>query len=169
MRVSPFGLTTKEAQPIPLTKVQARGKITGRGARVKLIQIFSNQEDKAIEAVYKFPLPQDSALCGFKAIIYNKIIEAAIEEKDKAFEDYDKALSEGHGAFLLDEERPNIFTISLGNVIPRASVRIEIDYITFLEAHGSEARFFLPTLFHPGTSRQSGGYKRNTGGPSSQP
>ena len=41
-----------------------------------------------------------------------------VEEREKAFETYDEALAEGHGAYLLDEERADVFTASVGNLPP---------------------------------------------------
>src|SRR3972149_10663677 len=145
------GLLTADtkAAPVPLTAVRVEGNISGRGAKVKIIQRFKNGEEKPIEAVYKFPLPEGGAFCGFMAIIGEKIIEGDIEEREKAFELYDEALSKGHGAMLLDEERPNIFTLSVGNLIPGGTAIIEIEYVTLLEATGSEVRFFLPTTIPP--------------------
>lgn len=82
-------------------------------------------------------------------IIGEKTIEGNIEEREKAFELYDEALSEGHGTMLLDEERPNIFTLSVGNLNPGATATIEIECAALLEATGSEVRFFLPTTISP--------------------
>lgn len=144
-----LGLVTAESTPVPLTSVKVEGNIAGRGAKVKIIQTFKNGEDKPVEAVYKFPLHEGSAVCGFKVMIGEKIIEGGIEDRDKAFELYDKALSEGHGAMLLDEERPNIFTLSVGNLNPGSTATIEIEYVTLLESAGSEVRFFLPTTISP--------------------
>src|SRR3990170_6403234 len=145
------GLVTADtkATPVPLTAVRVEGNIAGRGEKVKIVQSFKNGENQPIEAVYKFPLPEGGAVCGFKAIIGEKIIEGDIEEREKAFELYDEALSKGHGAILLDEERPNIFTLSVGNLKPGATAIIEIEYVTLLETTGSGIRFFLPTTISP--------------------
>ena len=140
---------TKDNNPVPLTGVHVDGQITGRGARVKVRQLYINREDKPIEAVYKFPLPEQASVCGFRVIIGDKILEGEIEERDKAFELYDKALERGDGAYLLDEERPNIFTLSVGALPPKASVTIEIEYIILLDATDNEVRFFLPTTISP--------------------
>lgn len=146
-----LGLITKDAPPIPipLIGVKVEGDIAGRGAKVRVVQSFRNEEDKPVEAVFKFPLPEGSAVCGFKAAIGDKIIEGDVEERDKAFELYDEALSKGHGAYLLDEERPNIFTLSVGNLNPGSLAIIEIEYVILLEARGPEVRFFLPTTISP--------------------
>ena len=50
----------------------------------------------------------------------------AAQQARQAFETRDDdAMAEGHGAFLLDQERPNIFTASVGNVMPGQKVTIE--------------------------------------------
>jgi Ca-activated chloride channel homolog len=144
-----LGLFTKESQPVPLTGVSVKGKMTGRGARVRVIQAFKNMEGRPVEAVYKFPLPEGSAVSGFKAVVGDRVIEGAIEERDKAFESYDEAMARGDGAYLLDEERPNIFTLSVGNLNPGVTALIEIDYVTLLDVRASEVRFFLPTTISP--------------------
>ncbi|MBI4850078.1 MAG: VWA domain-containing protein [Nitrospirae bacterium] len=144
-----FGLLTKEQVQMPLFGVDVYADISGRGARVRIVQEFINKEEKPVEAVYKFPLPENSAVCRFRIKAGDKVIESDVEEKNKAFELYDEALIEGHGAYLLDEERPNIFTLSVGNLNPSTSASIEIEYISLLVTNDSEVRFCLPTTISP--------------------
>ena len=87
---------------------------TDRFARTTIVQRFHNHEAVAVEAVYVFPLDPDSAVCGFRARIRERVVVAKVYERDEAFERYDDALAAGHGAFLLDQERPDVFTCSLG-------------------------------------------------------
>lgn len=148
MSNEPCGLYSG-SHPIPLTGVEVQARITGRGARVKVIQNFLNVEDKAIEAVYKFPLPEGAAVCGFRALIDDRTITGEIEDRETAFALYDGALVKGDGAYLLDEERPNIFTLSVGNLPPGKTAAIEIEYVTLLETNDRETRFFLPTTISP--------------------
>jgi Ca-activated chloride channel homolog len=143
------GLFGKNSEPIPLMGVRVKGDILGRGARVKIGQRFRNGEEKAIEAVYKFPLPENDAICGFRALIDGRRIEGSVEEREKAFELYDKALTHGDGGYLLDEERPNIFTLLVGNLKPGAEAVVEIEYVTLLDMEGEKVRFFLPTTISP--------------------
>ncbi len=143
------GLCSTGGVQVPLEGVDVQGNIVGRGAAIKLRQRFRNIEKDPIEVVYKFPLPESAAVCGFKAFVGDRVIEGEIEEKDKAFELYDEALSRGHGTQLLDEERPNIFTLSVGGIKPGNSVMIEIAYVILLDAYESEVRFFLPTTISP--------------------
>ena len=142
-------LIQQNGEAVPLVGVDIQADVAGRGAKVRISQQFKNTEKKSIEAVYKFPLPENAAVCGFRALIEDRIVEGRIEEKEKAFELYDKALAEGHTAQLMDEERPNIFTLSVGNIKPGSSVIIEITYITLLDSYNAEVRFFLPTTISP--------------------
>jgi Ca-activated chloride channel family protein len=144
-----YGLLSSVSDPIPLLGVKVEGDILGRGAKVKISQRFRNQENKAVEAVYKFPLPEGTAVCGFRAVIDGKKIQGQVEERDRAFEMYDDALTKGDGGYLLDEERPNIFTLSVGNLNPNAEVMVEIEYVTLLDMGGQQARFSLPTTISP--------------------
>jgi Ca-activated chloride channel family protein len=124
-----LGLLTKECVSVPLLGVKVEGDILGRGARVRVSQRFRNNDEKAIEAVYKFPLPEGAAICGFSANIDGKVVTGQVEEREKAFEEYDNALAEGHGGYLLDEERPNIFTLSVGNLKPGSEAGIQVEYL----------------------------------------
>ena len=80
------GLISSTSEPVPMLGVKVEADILGRGARVKVSQNFRNQEARAIEAVYKFPLPEGAAICGFKAIADGKVIRGEVEEREKAFE-----------------------------------------------------------------------------------
>ncbi len=145
-----FGLlTTSGSNPVPLMGVRVTGDILGRGARVKVAQRFLNNEAQAIEAVYRFPLPETAAVCGFSAIAGGRRITGSVEEREKAFETYDDALARGDGAFLLDQERPNIFTLSVGSLPPGAEAVVEIEYVALLDQRGKEIRFALPTTISP--------------------
>ncbi|UCF37441.1 MAG: hypothetical protein JSU96_00795 [Acidobacteriota bacterium] len=146
----PVGLIDcKTAALVPLTGVEVDAEIAGRSSRVKISQKFCNREKVPVEAVYKFPLTEAASICGFRARVGEKVIEGNIEEREKAFEKYDEALEAGHGGYLLDEERPNIFTLSVGNLNPGAEAVLEIEYVTLLETHGREVRFSLPTTISP--------------------
>jgi Ca-activated chloride channel family protein len=145
-----FGLlTTSGSNPVPLMGVRVTGDILGRGARVKVAQRFLNNEAQAIEAVYRFPLPETAAVCGFSAIAGGRRITGSVEEREKAFETYDDALARGDGAFLLDQERPNIFTLSVGSLPSGAEAVVEIEYVALLDQRGKEIRFALPTTISP--------------------
>ncbi len=105
-------LTSRGAIPLRRTRVQAW--ITGPCARVTLTQSFHNTHPEPIEAVYAFPLPPEAAITAFEATIGPRTVQGHIQERQEAFDQYDDALADGHGAFLLEQHRPDVFTVSLG-------------------------------------------------------
>jgi Ca-activated chloride channel family protein len=139
----------KGRQPIPLEGVRVRGRISGVLSRVTVEQRYRNAEEIPVEAVYIFPMPEAAAVDRVVLRIGDRRIEAKVMEREKAFEAYDDALAEGHGALLLDQERPNIFTASLGNLLPGQEVTVEISYAAEVAWEGLSLRFLLPTTVAP--------------------
>ena len=121
----PCGLIVRRQCPetsgpdlVPLTTVRVRARLADLAARVEVTQEYENREAVPIEAVYVFPLDEQSAVCAFAVVIDGRRIEGQVLPREKAFDIYDDSIREGHGAFLLDQERPNIFTASVGSLLP---------------------------------------------------
>ncbi len=143
-----MGLLTGGA-PIPLRGVAVEARLRDLATEVTITQRYHNSEEHPIEAVYVFPLEEGAAVCGFEAWIGKVHVVGTVKERDAAFEDYDDAPAAGHGAYLLDQERPDIFTAGLGNVPPGAEVLIRIRYVTEATLEGDALRFTLPTTVSP--------------------
>ena len=134
---------------MPLTGVSVEGTITGLCGRVSVAHRYRNTESTPIEAVYLFPLDEGAAVCGFEAIVDGTVIVGEVQERERAFDDYDEAIERGHGAFLLDEERPDVFRASIGNLPPGKEVLVRITYVTELPVDDGRFRFTLPTTIAP--------------------
>ena len=137
------------ATPVPLAGVAVDADICGLCARVSVAHRYVNREACPIEAVYVFPLDEGAAVCGFEAVVDDRIITGEVQERNRAFERYDEAIERGDGAFLLDEHRPDVFQASIGNLPPGKSVFVRITYVTELLADNGQARFTLPTTIAP--------------------
>ena len=135
--------------PVPLEGVSVNALVTSASARVTIAQRYRNQERQPIEAVYVFPLDEGAAVCGFEAVTNGVHYVGEVRPRDEAFRVYDEALLAGHGAYLLDEERPDVFTASIGNLPPGAEVLIRLTYVTELATEGNALRFTLPTTVSP--------------------
>ncbi len=136
-------------QSIPLEHVRVEVHVVDLCARVTVHQCYRNREDQPLEVVYVFPLDEGAAVCGFEASVDGVRYVGRAMERDEAFKKYDDALDAGHGGFLLDEERADVFTASLGNMNPGSEVVLSITYVTELAAEGPAARFTLPTTVSP--------------------
>jgi Ca-activated chloride channel family protein len=142
------GLCTAQAR-VPLEHVDIRAEIRGAQARVVCTQQYRNGEAQPVEAVYTFPLDEGAAVCGFAAVVGDVRYEGTVKARDDAFAAYDDAMEAGHTAFLLDEERPDVFTASIGNLAPGEEARIELTYVSELAFEGDSIRFTLPTTVSP--------------------
>lgn len=103
-------------------------QVSGMLARVTVKQTFRNPSDEWVEAIYAFPLPQDSAVDHMRMRAGEVVIEGEIREKQQARREYQQAKQQGKRASLLEQQRPNIFTSSLANVAPMEKVEVEIEY-----------------------------------------
>ena len=144
------GLFSRESrQPIPLDHVRVEAHVVEAAARVTVRQSYRNTENVPLEVVYAFPLDEGAAVCGFEAVVDGARYVGQAMDREQAFKKYDDALEAGHGGFLLDEERADVFTASLGNMKPGSSVELSITYVTELAAEGEGVRFSLPTTISP--------------------
>jgi len=149
LRTGLFVGTEGKERPVPLAGVHVRAELTGPCARVTVTQRYVNREKKPVEAIYVFPLPEGAAVCGFEAAVGDRVVRGHVEERERAFETYDDALAAGHGAFLLEQERPNIFTASVGDLRPGETADVRISYVELVAREGDAWRFTVPTTVSP--------------------
>ena len=136
-------------ESVPLTGVRIDVVARGTASAVTVAQRYVNREEVPVEAVYSFPLEEGAAVFGFEAVIGEKRVVGRIAEKEKAFEEYDQAMADGHGAYLLDQDRANLFTASVGNLLPGQQAVITVRYVAPLERHGDQVRLKVPTTVAP--------------------
>ena len=146
---TPAGLFTTADVPVPLAGVSVVADIVNLCARVTVTQRFVNREATPLEAVYLFPLDEGAAVCGFEALIDGTLVVGASMEREVAFVKYDDAMQEGHGAYLLDEERPDVFQASVGNLPPGKEALLKITYVSELGVQDGALRFVVPTTISP--------------------
>ncbi len=142
-------LSTREGRSIPLRGVEVVGEVLGGHAEVCVRQRYRNDEARPIEAVYTFPLPSDAALVAFKMTCDGRTMVGEVSEREIAFRAYDAAVVAGHGAALLEQERPNVFTASVGNLLPGEETIIEVTYAQRVQADEGSLRWMIPTLVAP--------------------
>ena len=101
---------------------------------------------EAVEAVYVFPLPHDSAVDGMAMKVGDREIQAVIKEREEARKIYDAARAAGHTAALLDQERPNSFTQSVTNIPPNGKVEVTLSVLELLKYEAGTYEFVFPTV-----------------------
>jgi len=133
----------------PLKHTDVKAEISGFISRVVVTQEFQNPFQEKIEAVYTFPLPQNAAVDDMTMIVGDRTVRGKILPREQAQAVYDAAKSSGQVASLLDQERPNIFTQSVANILPGEQVKITISYVETLSYVNGAYEFVFPMVVGP--------------------
>jgi Ca-activated chloride channel family protein len=163
--ISPEGQVTALC---PLKHTDVKAEISGFLSRVVVTQEFENPFKDKIEAVYTFPLPQNAAVDDMTMRVGDRTVRGRIKRREEARAVYEAARASGHVASLLDQERPNIFTQSVANILPGEQVKITISYVETLKYEDGSYQFVFPMVvgprYIPGspTGKQGGGWSPDT-------
>jgi Ca-activated chloride channel family protein len=138
-----------ERKQIPLQGIRIEAEVLDLACRTTIVQRYRNTEKKAIEAVYCFPVEEGAAVYDFEVKTDGISLKGVVEEREKAFETYDRALENGDASFLLDQESGDILFMSVGNIKPDQDVTISIRYVKQLSLVDGVVRLQIPTSVSP--------------------
>jgi Ca-activated chloride channel homolog len=141
--------TGKARSLCPLRHTDVKAEISGFISRTVVTQEFDNPFDEKIEAVYTFPLPQNAAVDDMTMMVGERTVRGKILPREEAQAVYEAAKTKGQVASLLDQERPNIFTQSVANILPRQQVKIKISYVETLSYVNGAYEFVFPMVVGP--------------------
>lgn len=143
-------LVATDGRALPLTGTTLRADAQGGIARVTLEQRFTNPYAEPLRLTYLVPLPEDGAVSAYSFRFGQRTIVGKVEPRGLARERFERALTEGRTAAILDEERGSLFTQELGNVPPHAEIvcTLTIDQrLLWIDEGAWEWRF--PTVVAP--------------------
>jgi Ca-activated chloride channel family protein len=138
-----------EYQSIPLLHTDAAIDVRGLVASATVTQQYANSTTAPIEAIYVFPLPHDAAVYDMEIRIGNRVIKSVVREREEAKRVYTQAKSEGKRAALLEQERPNIFTASVANIMPGDHIDVRVRYVQPLRWEAGKMRLVFPMVVGP--------------------
>ena len=134
---------------LPLDAVDVRAAIAGTSARVELTQEFRNPFDVPLEATYIFPLPDRAAVTGMRMECAGHVVEGVLRERSRARDEYDQAIAEGRRAAIAEEDRPDVFTMRVGNIAPGERVTVRLVLAQPLPYCDGEVTFRFPLVVAP--------------------
>jgi Ca-activated chloride channel homolog len=144
-----FGAITTDKGCLPLRVLDVDVAIEGLSAATFVRQVFANVFAEPLEATYIFPLPPRAAVTGFRMTVNGTVVEGRIDERGKARADYDEAIASGRHAAIAEEERPNVFTLRVGNIPPKAAVLVEFTLVAPVAVDALEATYRFPLIVAP--------------------
>jgi Ca-activated chloride channel homolog len=152
----------------PLKHTDVKAQISGFLSRVTVTQEFENPFKEKIEAVYTFPLPQNAAVDDMTMLVGDRTVRGKILRREEAQAVYEAAKNNGQTASLLEQERPNIFTQSVANILPGEQIKITISYVETLKYEDGSYEFVFPMVVGPryvpgnATGAQGNGFAPDT-------
>lgn len=133
---------------LPLKGVDCRFSVCGGVASVQIDQIYHQENPKPLNCLYSFPLPAGAAVYKCEMHVNNRVIAAKVEEEQKARQIAQEKAAQGHRTALVEVERDNLFTLSLGNVQPQDLIIVRLAFFQALDLLGEERSVRIP--FSPG-------------------
>ena len=144
-----FGALRTARGLLPLVAMDVDARVAGVIASIEVAQTFVNTTGTAIEATYVFPLPDRAAVHKFRMEVAGRVIEGVVEERGAAREQYDEAIAAGHRAAITEEERPGVFTLRVGNLMPGESATVRLSLVGPLPVDDGELTFRFPLVVAP--------------------
>lgn len=133
----------------PLKSTDVTTNINGMIAETYVTQVYVNEGDTPINANYVFPTSSTVSVHGMTMVIGNERITAQIKEKEEAKVEYEEAKSEGKSASLMEQKRPNVFTMDVANIMPGDTVSIELHYTELITPKENTYEYAFPTVVGP--------------------
>jgi len=141
--------STPGVESFPLKSTEVLANISGVIADVRVTQIYENQGTAPIHARYAFPGSTRAAVHGMRIRIGDKAVVAKIKEREKAAQEFAEAKAAGENAALLEQQRPNVFSMSVANIMPGDQVEVRLMYSELLTPEKGIYQFVYPTVVGP--------------------
>lgn len=143
-----------QVDQLPLKDTRVEIAVSGVIADVKVLQTYRNEGSRPINAAYVFPASTRAAVYAMRMRMGDQVIVAKIKEREQAKQEFDQARQEGKSASLLEQNRPNVFSMSLANIMPGDQIEIELRYTELLVPTNAIYEVVFPTVVGPRYSSQ---------------
>jgi Ca-activated chloride channel homolog len=139
---------------LPLKDTRVEIAVSGVIADVQVVQTYRNEGSRPIHASYVFPASTRAAVYAMRMRIGDQVVVARIKEREAAKKEFETAKQEGKSASLLEQQRPNVFSMSLANVMPGEQIEVELRYTELLVPTDGVYEVVYPTVVGPRYSSQ---------------
>ena len=134
---------------LPLKDTRVDVAIAGVIADVTVRQVYENGGTRPIHARYVFPASTRAAVYGMTMTVGDVRTVARIRERKQAAREFEAAKRDGKSASLLEESRPNVFTMKVANLLPGDAISVELKYTELLVPTDGVYEFVYPTVVGP--------------------
>lgn len=130
--------------PFAVESHRATVVITNNAAVTTVEQVFRNNTDRPMEAVFVFPIPEGGTVSDFNLWIEGKKTPGAVLEKDEARRIYESIVRRVRDPGLVEYIDGKLFRASIFPIPPRGTQKLEIKFGQVLEPRGGLYRYRYP-------------------------
>jgi Ca-activated chloride channel homolog len=139
---------------LPLKDTRVDVAIAGVITDVTVRQVYENRGTRPVHARYIFPASTRAAVYGMTMTVGDVRTVARIRERTQAAREFAAAKRDGKSASLLEQSRPNVFSMKVANVLPGDTISVELKYTELLVPTEGVYEFVYPTVVGPRYSDQ---------------
>ncbi len=146
-----FNVTAEQSNgpQFSLLSTDVHATVSGVIANVTIEQTYYNAGASEVDATYVFPMSSQAAVYAMEMIIGDRVVEAVIKSNTEAQEIYEAANDAGLTASLLEQQRPNVFQMSLANIASGDSISVRMKYTELLVPTSGVYQFVFPSVVGP--------------------
>ena len=135
--------------PVPLEHTAITVEVTGPLAETVVAQRFHNTHRAPLDALYIFPLPLDAAVSELTLRIGERMMCGEIHARAEAQTMYEEAAARGAGAALVNQQRPNLFSVEVANLQPGELVEVRLRFFRQVPFDDGWFTLAIPTVVLP--------------------
>jgi Ca-activated chloride channel family protein len=113
-------------------------------ARTEVDQVFANQGERDLEAIYSFPLPKQASLSELSLWIAGREVLGEVVEKERARKIYKEQQAQGNDTALAEKNDFKTFDVRVGRVPAGGETRVRLVYYQPLEIDLNVGRYLYP-------------------------
>ncbi len=134
----------KTLPPLAVKDHSIKVELKNNVARTTVEQIFINHTNRALEAIFIFPLPAGANIDEFAMMMNGRRVKGEVLEKHKARQIYTDIVRRMKDPGLIEHMGKNLFKASIFPVPARGEQKIEIAYSQVLRPDAGIAEYLYP-------------------------
>mmetsp|Transcript_20822 Transcript_20822/g.45542 ORF Transcript_20822/g.45542 Transcript_20822/m.45542 type:complete len:577 (+) Transcript_20822:96-1826(+) len=136
------GLFMSSNEPVPLKRREVSATVHAADGFCDVQESLFYIADKDSTVRFVFPLPPRAAVYRFKATIGDREVITEVKRKESAQDDYDAAVSQGHTAVLMKQEKgASLFSVDVGNLQAMEEAIVTFSYVRILNTVAGAVEF----------------------------
>lgn len=128
-------------------------KVNGLAALTRVEEVFVNQHDRQLEAIFVFPLPKGASINDFKMYVNGKLVTGEIMEAGKARGIYQQIVRQMRDPGLLEYIDSNLIKLSVFPIPPKGRQEVSLVYSQTLDADSGLVEYVYPLKTDRGSAK----------------